>query len=231
MIITIFLYFKIKYPKIESIQNIAIAPSSEKSLEKYIENDERSIWFYATDSVQLHTDKGLFSLRDSLKHDQLDIDKISAYLEKDETIKKYTVKDTATLYKDIRYTAVICNTQDGNKDIYFGIPDFEDDLVGTYCGRQNYSIFTRTYYVNDIMEDNDKEYINLSLSVFQSETALIRTKRIIDFQLNKSYEFKFKTSITFEDTIQNVFDNSQIIEVKETDKGGLEQINENLFFE
>lgn len=161
----------------------------------------------------------------------MNLDKISSYLEKDPQIKKFTIKDVGTIYKDSRYTSVVCNTIDGNKDIYFGTPNFETDLIGNYCGKYNYSIFTKTYNINNIIEDDDEEYLNISFSIFQGETSQVRIKKIIDFKSNKAYEFKFKTSTAFEDTIQNVFNNSQIIEVKETEKRGLDQINESLFVE
>ncbi|HBA37915.1 MAG TPA: hypothetical protein DCY94_04265 [Firmicutes bacterium] len=231
MMSTTLVYFKIKYPKIDNVENIAVAPSNENSLKNYQGKDNRTIWFYAIDSVQIQTDKNNFALRDILKYDQMDLNKISDYLENNPKIEKFKIKNIGTVYKNNWYTAVVCNTTDGNRDIYFGTPDFERDLVGNYCGKNNYSVFTRTYIINDVLEDNDEEHINLVLSIFQDETASVQIKKITDFQSNKAYEFKFRTNITFEDTIKNVFDNSQIIEVCETDKGGIEQINENLFFE
>lgn len=231
---SIVIYFQRTYPKILSIRNITVSPSSENSLKKYMTIDDRNIWLCGIDSVQLQNDKDFYSLKTALKYNQIKLDQIAEYMETSTdkpSTEKYVVKHSGTIYKNNYYTTIICDTDDNNRDIYFGSLDFEQDLVGAYCGRENTSTFTRTYFIENIKDDDDENYINVTLSHFQGPIKTVRIKRNDTLKKGKSYEFKFRTSTTFEDTIENVFIYSTILEIKETDKVGLEQVNELTFFE
>lgn len=88
--------------------------------------------------------------------------------------------------------------------------------------------FTQTYHVLNVAESNNENYIYLTLRKFQAEEVeTVKVYRSIesnDIKKNKNYEFTFRYQIgTVEDNIKSIFEHSQLISVKETDKKGLEQ--------
>ena len=119
---------------------------------------------------------------------------------------------------------IICNTEN-SKDLYFGTPNIASNLKGEYCGKKidNQCSFTRTYKVVKLQEDDDYNYINVTLKQYQSESIQVRIKRNDKLKEGKNYEFTFVTYETFEDTMKNIFDYSEIIDIKETSKLGMDQ--------
>lgn len=105
--------------------------------------------------------------------------------------------------------------------------------------RLNFSIinnqknnFTRTYEVLNIEESNDENYLYLTIKQFQQEEveAVKVLKNLANsVEANKNYEFTFKkTNLTIEDSIGSIFENAELISIKENDKTGLEQIQEKI---
>ena len=81
-------------------------------------------------------------------------------------------------------------------------------------------------YIKDFY--NDENFINVTLAEFQGQMAMVRINKTNNIQAGNSYEFTFSTYETFDNTINNIFENSTLVEVKETNKVGLEQINEKI---
>ena len=103
--------------------------------------------------------------------------------------------------------------------------------------RLNFSIinnqknnFTRTYEVLNIEESNDENYLYLTIRQFQQEeveTVKVLKNLANSIEINKNYEFTFKkANLNIEDSIKSIFENAELISIKETDKTGLEQIQE-----
>ena len=88
--------------------------------------------------------------------------------------------------------------------------------------------FTKTYSVlSKVPTDRENEYY-ITLQMFQGEVATIK---FIDkdnlLEINKTYEFTFKTIDSINnDNIEEIFSNTSVISIKETDKVGLDQIQE-----
>lgn len=234
--ISILIYYKNKYPKID-IYNISILNSDVNKLNEELTLDKGTykIWFYGIDSLQLSDAKNnYYDLRSALKYKQVNIDDVKNYLESqynNGNIERYILYDGRTkVYKSKKYEAIICNTVDGNKDIYFGTPNLSSNLKGGYCNHEpdNDCYFTRTYHILNIAADNDEDFINVTLKQFQGNTAIVKINKTNNIQAGNSYEFVFKTYETFEDNINNIFENSTLIEIKETNKHGLEQINDKI---
>ena len=93
------------------------------------------------------------------------------------------------------------------------------------------TIFTRTYQVVDIIENNSLNYVSLKIKQFQEETMeVVEVKKdlAVNIEKNKNYEFTFRKSESsdLEDSMKSIFENTELIEIVETDKGGLDQIQE-----
>ena len=235
-IIVIVIYYKNKYPKID-IYNISVLNSEENKLNKELTLDKGKykIWFYGIDSLQLSdSSNNYFDLRNALKYKQVNINDVKGYLElqyEHGNMERYIMYDGGTkIYKGNKYEAIVCNTSDGNNDVYFGTINIASNLNGTYCGHEGSDTcyFTRTYHILDIKEDNDYDFINVTLGEFQGEIAMIRMNRIDNLQVGKNYEFVFSTYEVFDDNISNIFENSTLIKVEETSKVGIEQINDKI---
>lgn len=91
--------------------------------------------------------------------------------------------------------------------------------------------FIRTYKILNIAESNDQDYLYLTIRQFQDEEVqTIKVKRNLcpQIQEEKNYEFTIKTNKKIEDNILSIFNNSTIISIKETDKTGLNQIQDSI---
>ena len=230
-IISIVIYYKNKYPKID-IYNMSILNSDVNKLNTELTLDMNSykIYFYGVDSLQLVDSKNnFFDLKTALDYKQVSINDVKSYLESQyETgnIEGYTLSDgESKIYKTDKFEAILCNTIEGNKDVYFGTSNIASNLKGFYCGKEpdNICHFTRTYHILNITDDDDYNFINVTLKQFQGEITMVRIPRFDNLKVNKNYEFVFNTYEIYDDNISNIFKNSTLIEVKETSKMGLEQ--------
>lgn len=98
------------------------------------------------------------------------------------------------------------------------------DLIG--------KIFTRTYNVNNIAFSYDNRYMYITIREFQKEeieTVKVEKEWFNSVKVGDNYEmiFKIKNNM-IKDNIKSIFMNSEILNVKKTDKVGLEQINEKI---
>ena len=91
--------------------------------------------------------------------------------------------------------------------------------------------FVRTYYV-ELMRASSKSdsvYVVLSSSVDDSLGTVLLKKNIVqNIMVGSTYEFTFKTYQAYLDTsIEQVFEENEVVSVRETDKKGKEQKQEN----
>lgn len=229
-IIIIMIYYNRKYPKID-IYNMNVIESEENILnnELTINQKDYKIYFYGIDSLQLRTlNNDYYDLKMALKYKQVTLDKVKQYLKNqynDKNIDKiFIFNNEIEIYKHNNYEVIVCNTET-NKDIYFGTPNISSNLKGEYCGKkiEDTCSFTRTYKVMKLQKDDDYNYVNLTLKQYQAETILVRIKRNDILKEGKNYEFTFVTYEIFEDTMKNIFNYSEIVDIKETLKLGMDQ--------
>lgn len=92
--------------------------------------------------------------------------------------------------------------------------------------------FIRTYKVEYILPSNSEDFLYLTIRAFQDEevqTIKINKDLFSKIEQGKYYEFKFKPLEKIEqDTILNIHQKSQIISIEETERIGLEQIQDNI---
>ena len=232
IIITIIIHYKKTYPKI-NITGITISiPSEEGTIKKYQTKDNTTIWYYDLDELLICGDNECYMLKSALKHNQTSIEKIKKYLEfqyEIKNIQKINLWDGGTqIYSTLMYSIILCNTLDGNKDIYAGPSDMVGKLNNGYCGHTESTTktFTRTYYIVSAIDDDDASYINVTLKSYQGEVSIVKLNKSANIHVGRNYEFTFVNYYEYEDTIKNIFEHSTIIKIEETKKVGLEQINE-----
>lgn len=94
----------------------------------------------------------------------------------------------------------------------------------------NNCIVIRTYYIDNIAKSNDENYLYITVHEYQEEgTYTIKLPKLVskNLEIGKSYEFTFKTNKKniFTRT-DELFIDSEIIDLKYSDKIGLERTNE-----
>ena len=235
IIISIITYYRNLYPKFE-IYAISISKSNDdNAVKKYDVNDNTTIWYYGLDELLLFDDFKSYMMKDALMHNQTSVDKIIKFLDSQtelKNIKKFNLWDGGTaIYSNLMYSIIVCNTLDGNHDIYAGTSDMVSKLNDGYCGHTESTTkkFTRTYYIVSVTDDDDVNFINVTLKAYQGETAMVRLDRSANITAGRNYEFTFVNYYEFEDTINNIFEYSTIIGIKETTKVGMDQINESIY--
>ncbi len=234
------LYYRGTYPNIELYQIEAWHqdPDKEYTLDKAgsykEEGNTYNIYYYGLEKVNFCNSKKCYDAVQSIKHHQIDKTKLKKYLESSmmgSIIDSHIYYDGGTTtYQSDNYMIIFCNTTEGNKDIYFGVEDMLDRVDGEFCGhtKSDTKTFTRTYKVEAIYQDEVEEFINVTLRVFQGEVETVKIDSSYPLQVGKNYEFTFITDEEFTDNISNIFNHSSLIKVKETDRIGLDQIQDKI---
>ena len=234
--------YRKRYPKID-IYNISIVDNqTNKLVDQLIPTNDGGIMYYSLDSVHIcNANDKCFDLLTALINKQTSISKIRRFLDKqaeNNYLKKFDIYDNRiTTYKsniyDInmninkknQFEVIFCNN---TNQVYFGKMHMENELQGNYCGilDEARKEFIRTYKIVSITPDHAEEYVNVTLQQFQLDTVMVKVPSKFNIEVGKNYEFTFTTYETFEDTIENIFKYTTIKKVKETDKIGLDQIQE-----
>ena len=93
--------------------------------------------------------------------------------------------------------------------------------------------FVRTYRVYHIADSLREKYVYITIRGFNQEdidTVLVEKNLFSSLEVDKDYEFTFKIiNEDIDESIQAIFQNSEIVSVQETDKVGEEQINEDMY--
>jgi len=102
------------------------------------------------------------------------------------------------------------------------------DIDNTICSENKIGKqFIRTYNIIDIIDKID--YFEITIKSFDNEPQVVKVNKNIalELQKNSTYEFTFKIlNNSIIDIEKSIFENSEIINVKKTDKIDSEQINE-----
>ena len=218
--------------------NIEYENKSECNKPKLLlSKDGRDMYTYCIENITIEMEGRKVELKKYIEDNSNAINEIIDTLKLEDTLK-----DGGTqIYKgDI--TLIKCNTLDGNKDIYFGNDNMK--YKQNFCKDNNYT-FIRTYTVKDISKYTEQQYADdgtpisygnsfkVELYEFQGETKTVIINNLWDITLekNKTYEFEFMINedvTNVKNELEDIFKNSTIVNVKETTKIGLEQIQEPL---
>ena len=206
-----------------------------------VEQKNRKIYTYCLNDVTIKINDKEDNLKNFIETDDKAIDKII------DTLRlKDSYSDGGTkLYIGEKLTLIQCHTIAGNRDIYIGNQNMK--FKENFCDNDNYT-FVRTYTVKSVKEYKEQQYTDdgipvtygnsfeVELHQYQLETQKVIINNMWDIKLeeNKTYEFELqlyedvkKEEDTVErDTIEYIFKHSNIIDIRETDKKGMEQSQE-----
>lgn len=227
------------YPKFDmyslSLYNREDNPSLKQKLTYKLNNKTHNVYYYGIEIVELcDTKNNCYELEKTINNNQIDIKDIKDFLESQSSLDNnqiYVLYDGGTtIYENSRYQVIMCNTIDGNRDIYFGIDEMLDDFDGEYCGHQKNTTkkFIRTYHVVNAYEADD-EFLYVTLKQNNNMSATVKINKTNNIVVGKTYEFSFYAFDKFEDTIENIFEYSTLLSLKETDKIDIEQINQPIY--
>lgn len=200
-----------------------------------LSKDGRNIYTYCIENITIEMKDRKAELKSYIEDNRNAINEIIASLKLEDILK-----DGGTQIYRGDITLIKCNTLDGNKDIYIGNNNMK--YKQNFCKDNNYT-FIRTYTVKDISKYTEQQYdgdgnqvsygnsFKVELNEFQGETKIVIINNLWDITLekNKTYEFEFMINedvTNVKDEIEDIFKNSTIIDVKETTKTGLKQIQE-----
>lgn len=233
--------YRKRYPKIDIYEISVVENQTNKLVDQLIPTND-SIMYYSLDSVLVcNVNDKCFDLGTALINKQTSMKKIKEFLDRrteNNYLKKFNIYDNEiTTYKsniyDIntninksnQFEVIFCNN---TNQVYFGKIHMENELQGKYCGiiEDGRKEFIRTYKIISVTPDHAEEYVNVTLQQFQLDTVMVKIPSKFKIEKGKNYEFTFTTYETFEDTIENIFKYTTIKEVKETDKIGMEQIQQ-----
>ncbi len=205
-----------------------------------LEQAENKIYTYCLDNPKIIIDNKEQELMEYIKNNDDAIDKIINTLEFESSFSDGGTK----IYRGKNITLIKCNTLDGNRDIYIG--DEKLEFKQNFCDNNNYT-FVRTYKIKNVEEYNQQQYtedgipvsygnsFEVTLEQFQGETETVIINNIWDIKLEKEKVYEFELMLyedhkEIEDNIKYIFKNSNIIDIRETNKVGLEQLQEEIKF-
>ncbi|MBQ8901883.1 MAG: hypothetical protein IJY87_02305 [Bacilli bacterium] len=188
-------------------------------VKKYTNIDGSDVYLFCLQDIVINSNK---SLKDYNFDGFMDGLKLEETTYDDGGTKVYTNDDIAIIK---------CQTLLGNKNIYIGTKDMFDNnkMSVNLCEDTNKVVkeFTRTYKVEKVLQGEEENLFWVTLKLFQAEadTVLVRTNEKL--KEGKNYEFTLSTTNTsMDDNIDSIFKNSTLIKIKETDKTGLDQLQE-----
>lgn len=94
-----------------------------------------------------------------------------------------------------------------------------------------FTSFIRTYNILNITPSQEENSYYITLQQFQGEVDTVLVKNLDKkLTVGKNYEFKFEkgSSIRIDDNIDSIFKNTKISSINETNKEGLEQIQDSI---
>lgn len=227
LLIIILLGIISKYPKID-LYNFTLQQSDPEKpfvLKKQVKVNNREVYFYGLDfAVFCEKNEKCYQVKDALKHNQITIDEFQKYLEKQAEYENYKIMrfwdGGTTVYSKGGMQIMFCNTINGNKDVYIGDSSMLDNLHGEYCGhkRDENESYIRTYKVLSVsIYNKDKEYNEVLLEDINGKSGKAVVGKSFILVPNHIYYFSFLTFDKFEDTIENIFNNSTLLSAKELD--------------
>jgi len=182
----------------------------------YYQSENFNIYTYCLDSIKVSNEEDLVELKDFFSKNIV----LDNFLDDMETNEKH-LNDNSTLYIDDKndLSVLRCHGNYENEDIYIGPSDMEYDE--TFCKDTKVLVtddeFTVDYKVDTILEALDKDYKYITIHEEGKDnytTVKIKKEFIENLKVNKNYTFTFKTdNAPFENTIENIFKNSDLIKV------------------
>lgn len=202
----------------------------------YYSMKDKNVYLYCLNSIKVHDGNNLLELKNYLSNHSNELDEI---IKEMKIVGEYE-DGGSILYQDDGklsengFAMLKCSTIEGSKDIYIGPKNMK--FENRFCQAEENPIkeqktFRRTYHVSNVTQSNEEGYLSITVGIFQEEeeaTVKVSSKLLPTIQANKDYEFQFGYIEPVEDTIDSIFKNTTLLSIRETDKVGLEQIQESM---
>ena len=192
-----------------------------------------NIYTYCIEDIKVNVNNKLIDLKKYIKRNKNSLNNIMAFLPyKDDSNTSYDIYKGSNL--DM-IKLIKCYSFTGNEDVYIG--NSRMGYKKNFCKDNNYT-FVRTYYVEEIENNIEGEFIKNSFKVqlkdFKGnvETIILNDLFTITLEKNKYYEFEFMLNEgvkNIEDDTKTIFDNSTIVEIRAATKNIKKQINDKQF--
>lgn len=209
-----------------------------KKPQLYYSYINKNIYTYCLDSIKIHDGKTLIELKNYFKERPNVLTEIINTMTFIDTYKdggSRLYRDNGkTHFTNKGLTILNCKTEEENEDIYIGPKsmNYEENFCKNNPNFIKYDTFIKTYKVLNVAESNDDKYLYITVRQFQDEeieTVKIFRSLMPEIKENKNYEFKFQyTENKIEDNLKSIFEDAKLLSIKETDKIGLEQIQDSI---
>ena len=231
--ISFYYYFNNKIKNINKVND-----SSEKRYKYQIENLKKENEEFLSNSNKdnelniYYTENGRTVYQLGNMYYYLDKNELRLYPNFFETFDKYL--ENFEVFKQDEYV-LKCNNK--NKDIYIGENlEYKDN----YCKSETKDLFVQTFNVLSVVNNMDALYYYVTIRKFNFDevyTARILKSLNPTMKSNQPYEFTFRyTDYKFQNNVHNpddisldsLFKNADLLKVVETNKYGLDQINDTI---
>lgn len=194
--------------------------------------DNINIYTYCINNIKVNVNNKLIDLKSYIKKNKNAIENIIEFLPfktfETETVTNYA-GERFEIDKNGTLALLKCHTYDGNEDVYIG--NIKMGYKNNFCKDNNYT-FIRTYYIEKIEYVGYNDYqIKLKGNDNVLNEVIINSPKLVYLEEGKTYEFEFMINDginNVDDNIKSIFENSTIIEYRETTKNIKEQINEKI---
>jgi len=194
--------------------------------------DDINIYTYCIKDVTININNKLIDLKNYIKKNKNAIDNIIKFLPvksfETEIVTNY-VGERFETDKNGTLALLKCHTYDGNEDIYIG--NVKMGYKNNFCKDNNYT-FVRTYFIEKIEYVGYNDYqIKLKGNDNVLNEVIVNSPKLVYLEEGKTYEFEFMINEgvnNVDDNIKSIFENSTIVEFRETTKDIKNQINEKI---
>jgi len=194
--------------------------------------DNINIYTYCINNIKVNVNNKLIDLKSYIKKNKNAIENIIEFLPfktfETETVTNYA-GERFEIDKNGTLSLLKCHTYDGNEDVYIG--NIKMGYKNNFCKDNNYT-FIRTYYIEEIEYVGYNDYqIKLKGNDNVLNEVIINSPKLVYLEVGKTYEFEFMINDginNVDDNIKSIFENSTIVEFRETTKNIKEQINEKI---
>ena len=220
--------------KNDSISDITFSniDNCNKKPQLLLKKDNINIYTYCIDNIKININNKLIDLKSYIKKNKNAIDNIIEFLPfktfETETITNYA-GERFEIDKNGTLSLLKCHTYDGNEDIYIG--NVKMEFKNNFCKDNNYT-FIRTYYIEKIEYVGYNDYkITLKVNDNDLNEVIINNPKLVYLEEGKTYEFEFMFNDginNVDDSVKSIFENSSIVEFRETTNDVKNQINEKI---
>ena len=220
--------------KNDSISDITFSniDNCNKKPQLLLKKDNINIYTYCVDNIKININNKSIDLKSYIKKNKNAIDNIIEFLPfktfETEIATNY-VGERFEIDKNGTLSLLKCHTYDGNEDIYIG--NVKMEFKNNFCKDNNYT-FIRTYYIEKIEYVGYNDYkITLKVNDNDLNEVIINNPKLVYLEEGKTYEFEFMFNDginNVDDSAKSIFENSSIVEFRETTNDVKNQINEKI---